>query len=188
MAENKQVKIATKKSSSYEIIIAAAVCVALILVATFVGVCYLMPSGNERKPSHSVVTNFSDGAWANYAIESYYETGAAKGHGILNSTIAAGVHDEKVCWVYLENYTFTYNNGTVVNDLVTNYLDKSTYSNMQVSQQRFINGELAFNDTYGPDAVDFVDDLSLYSNMTVSATGQSVSVHAGTFNTLVRKE
>jgi hypothetical protein len=146
-----------------------------------------MPSGHESQSSNNVVTNFSDGAWANYAIESYNAAGVAKGHGILNSTIAPGFYAEKACWVYLENYTFTYNNGTVVHDLVTNYIDKLTYSNQQISQQRFINGELSFNETWGPEAVDFVDDLSLYSNMSVNATGQSVSVPAGTFDTTVRK-
>ena len=185
MAENHG-EVLIKKSNPKKIVIVA-VCVAVVIVAAFVGIYYLVPPNSEHPQDISVVTNFSDGAYANYVIVSYDDAGAVKGRGILNNTITDGTYDGKSCWVSLENYTFAYINGTVVNDLVTCYLDKSTYSNVQTSQQSYVNGELAYNETWGPDAADSFDDVSLFSNMTVIATDQSVSVPAGTFSTTERE-
>ena len=182
MAENQNAK--TKSKS--KLIVLVAVCAALILVAAFVGIYYLTPSNNQQTTSSDVAPNFSDGAWVNYAIVSCDSAGNPKGRGVENSTVTGGTYAEKPCWNYSGNIVFTYNNGTVFNDLMTYYLDKSTYATLQMSMVRYNNGELEFNETYGPNDAGFVDDLAYFSNLNVTATNQNVSVPAGTFHCTVR--
>jgi hypothetical protein len=183
MAENQIVKAKSKS----KIIALAAVCVALIFVAAFVGIYYLAPPNNQQTPSTDIAPNFSDGAWLNYAIVSYDSADKPKGHGIENNTITSGVYAEKPCWIYTGNIVFTYNNGTVFNDSMAYYLDKSTYATLQMSMVRYNSGELEFNETLGPNDEGFVDDLAYFRSLNVTATNQSLSVPAGNFQCTVRE-
>ena len=183
MAENQ----ITEAKSKSKVIVLVAVCVALVLVAAFVGIYYLVPSNNQQTPSSDVAPHFSDGAWLNFAIVSSDSAGNPKGHGIENVTITSGTCAEKSCWIYTGNVTFTYNNGTVFNDLMTSYYDKSTFATLQMSQVRYANGELQFNETMGPNDEGFIDDLAYFRSLNVTATNQSASVPAGTFECTIRE-
>lgn len=183
MAENQT----AKPKSKTKVIALVAVCAAIIVVAAFVGVYYLAPPKSEQTPSSEVIHNFSDGAWVNYAIVSYnLSDGKPKGHGVENSTIAAGTYNETPCWIYAANIVFTYNNGTVFHDLMTSYYDKSTYATLQLSMIRYADGELQFNETLGPNDEGFIDDLAYMNNLNVTATHQNMSVPAGSFECTVR--
>jgi hypothetical protein len=183
MAENHT----SKAKSKNKVIALVAVFAAVILVAAFVGAYYLLPSNSGQTPTSEVVHNFSDGAWANYAITSYDDAGVAKGHGVENSTVTAGTCGEKTCWIYSGNFVFIYNNGTVVNQTMTYYYDKSNYATLQMSSLSYVNGELADNTTLGPNDAGFEDDDTFYGDLNVTATNQSVSVPAGTFQCTVRE-
>lgn len=183
MAENQT----AKPKSRTKLIALVAVCIALILVAAFAGVYYLLPSNNKQTPSSEVIHNFSDGAWVNYAIASYYNNGTVKGQGVENSTITAGTYNETPCWIYAANITFTYNNGTVFHDLATSYYDKSTYATLQLSMARYANGELQYNETVSPNDEGFIDEFAYVNNLNITATRQSMSVPAGTFECTVRE-
>lgn len=181
MTENQPAKLKS-------IVIAlVAVCAALILVAAFVGIYYLVPPNSEQATSYEVVTHFSDGAWVNYAIVGYDDAGAVRGRGVENSTVASGTYAEKSCWIYSGNVTFTYNNGTVVNDTMTTYYDKSNGTTLQMSMLRYVNGELAINETSGPQDAGYSDDLTFFSSLNVTATNHNVSVPVGTFECTVRE-
>jgi hypothetical protein len=182
MAEN---QIAKAKSKT-KVIALVAVCAALIVIAAFVGIYYLSPPKNEQASSSEVVTHFSDGAWLNYAIVSYDDVGAVRGSGVENNTVTSGVYAGKSCWIYSGNCTFTYSNGTVVNDTMTTYYDKSNNTALQVSMLRYVNGEVAINDTSGPQDEGYSDDLTFFSGLNVTATNQSLLVPAGTFGCTVR--
>jgi hypothetical protein len=177
----------TKSKSKSKVIALVAVCAALILVAAFVGIYYLVPPNSEQASSSEVVPHFSDGAWVTYAIVGYDDAGAVRGRGFENSTVTAGTYAEKSCWIYSGNITFTYNNGTVVNDTMTTYYDKSNCTTLQMSMLRYVNGEVAINDTSGPQDAGYSDDLTFFSSLNVTATNQSVSVPAGTFECTVRE-
>jgi hypothetical protein len=183
MAENQIVKAKSKS----KVIALVAVCIAIVLVAAFVGIYYLLPSNNQQIPSSNIAPNFSDGAWLNFAIVSYDSAGNPKGHGIENGTITSGIYSEKPCWIYTGNITFTYNNGTIFKDLMTSYYDKSTFATLQMSQVRYANGELEFNQTLGPNDEGFVNDLEYFRSLNVTAIHEIISVPAGTFKCTVRE-
>jgi hypothetical protein len=183
MAQNQTVK---GKSKS-KVIALAAVCIAIVLVAAFVGVYYLLPPKNQQTPSTDLAPNFSDGAWLNYAIVSYNSDGTPKGHGVENSTITAGTYAGTPCWICAGDVVFTYNNGTVFHDVMTFYYDKSTYATLQMCMVRYADGELQYNETIGPNDEGFIDDYAYLSSLNVTATGQTVSVPAGTFECIARQ-
>jgi hypothetical protein len=183
MTENQIVKAKSKS----KVIASVVVCVAIVLVAAFVGIYYLVPPKSEQTPTSEVVHNFSDGAYMNYEVVNYYRNGTAGGHGFENETVTAGTYAGTPCWIYGENLVFTYNNGSVFTNSMTTYYDKSTYATLQRSTfSRYANGQ-EINETLGPNDEGFVDDLPYFRSLNVTATNQHVSVPAGTFECTVHE-
>ncbi len=154
-------------------------------MVAFVGIYYLNPPESQSKAT-DVVTNFSDGAWLKTKIVSYDDTGTViDGQGYQTSNVKSGTYDGKACWILTENYTFTYTNGTIRDDFVAYYIDKSTNLNLHYSIMRMVDGVVQFDESYYPGSEGFDDDLLFYGNMTVSAVSEVVQVPAGTFDTTV---
>ncbi len=129
------------KSKTNKLIIVV-VCIAVILVATFVGIYYcVLPSQPTQKGE--VVTNFSDGVWANYTANFYDKNGNFASQGNMMTYTTAGTYNGQDCWVYVENVTYTSTDGAAINDVITYYLDKSTYSTLHQTEQVTSDGLLA---------------------------------------------
>ncbi len=181
---NKSPTLKSKKSSK---IIIAAVCIAVVLVAAFVGVYYcVLPNQPANVPEP--VTNFSDGSWANYTLTVYNENGTIASDGNMMAVSVAGTYNGTNCWVYVENVTYTSKtDGTNTNDLITYYLDKTTYATLHQTEQVTSEGEVIYDGKFDSGEAGFMDTIAIVRNMTVVATGQSVTVPAGTFSTTQRE-
>ncbi len=178
--ENSKVAHVKKKSNKT---IIATVCVAIILIAAVAGVYYYTVP-NQPSDKLEPVTNFSDGAWANYTVNYYDENDtlwASQGSLIVHST--AGTYNGVDCWVYTENDTYTSENGTVINEVVTYNLDKSTFSTLHIKQQIFSNGEVTNEKEFNPGDDGFINDITRFNSMTLIARNEPITVHAGTFST-----
>ncbi len=178
MEENTQIK---KKSNK---IIIVAVLAAVILVAAVAGVYYCtLPSQPKTPETPDVVTNFSDGAWANYDMNYYATNGTLVSKDSMMVYAYASTENGTDYWVYVENETCTNSDGTIVNEVSTYYLDKSTYSNVHLHSEVFTDGVQTYDKEYVPGDTGFPDDLTHFQGMTVIASDESVTVPAGTFNT-----
>jgi len=106
----------SKKPKTHKIIVGI-FCVALILVVTSAGIYYLSQPKSQPEASIDVVTNFNDDAWLKTKIVSYDDTGTTiEGEGYVNSLVKSRTYDGKACWIFSDNFTFTYTNGTVRDD------------------------------------------------------------------------
>lgn len=162
-------------------IIIAVVLVAVIAIAVVAGVYYCTPAKSD-KPKAQAVTNFSDGAWANYT-SLFYEGGNVVLEGSFMACSVAGTYNGADCWTYVENETYRAENGTVISEVVTFTLDKTTYSNLHQTNQIYQNGEVTYTKEIAPNEEGFIDDLTGFQRMTVAASNEPVTSPVGTFNT-----
>ncbi len=166
-------------------IILIVVFILIIVVAVLVAVFYC----GSLNPAHEqsvVVTNFSDGAWANYSLTIYSANGTIASTGKMIVCAFSGTYNGVDCWVYVENTTYTNSYSSTVSDGVTDYLDKSTYSTLYKTEQITSDGALIYNETFSPGDADFMDTISTVRNFAITATDKSVTVPAGTFSTTER--
>jgi hypothetical protein len=94
----------------------------------------------------------------------------------------AGQYNNKDCWVYVENTTWTQVNGTG-SDVFTYYLDKTSYVTLYQTVDSYANGTHTNTMGYANEAEGLVDNLSIFRSLTVKARDKSVTVPAGTFST-----
>ncbi len=174
----------TKKSSSR--IILAAILIATVVIVAVAGVyCLVLPNLKAEK-SPEPVTNFSEGAWANYSLSIYNPNGTVTSSGYMMANTTAGTYNGSDCWVYVENVTYTSTDGSNVNDVITYYLDKSTYTNLHQTECITSNGEVAFDGEFNSGDNGYMDTIAVVRNMTVLATDKAITVPAGTFSTTER--
>lgn len=162
-------------------IIIAVVLVAVVAVAVVAGVYYCSPAKSDT-PKAQAVTNFSDGAWANYTAQ-YYAGGNVVAEGSFMVYTVVGTYNGADCWTYVENQTYKAENSTVISEVVTYTLDKTTYSNLHQTNQIYQNGVVTYTKDIAPNDVGFANDLTGFQSMTVAASDESVTVPAGTYNT-----
>ncbi len=163
-------------------IVILAVLVAVILIIAVVGAYYgTLPSQPTAKATP--VTNFSDGSWANYTENYYDESGQSSPGGMMTYTIS-GTYKNQECWNYVENMTWTDENGTWV-ETDTYYLNKSTYENLGQTCQVYNNGTLSSEKEFATN--ELANDLENFGNMTIIAKDQTVTVPAGTFSCTEQK-
>jgi hypothetical protein len=166
--------------------ILAVVLLAVIAVAAFIGVYYfVLPNQQAQKPT--VVTNFSDGAWANFSLSIYNANGTLASIGRMAARSSSGTINGSDCWVYIENTTYTSSDGSIVTDAVTDYLDKSTYATLKKTEVVTSNGAVIYDQSFSPQDAGFIDTIATVRNFTVTGTGESVTVPAGTFSATVRQ-
>jgi hypothetical protein len=171
-----------KKSNKFLII---AVLVIVIVAVVSVSAYYCLPT--QTTPKTDVVTNFRDGAWANYSLSIYNVDGTVKSSGNMMATTTSGSYGGKDCWVYVETVSYTSTDNAVIGDVMTYYLDKSTYSTLHQSEIVTSDGVVAYNATFNPGDAGFMDTIAIVRNMTVTATDKSVTVPAGTYSTTQRE-
>jgi hypothetical protein len=173
------------KRKSNKILIAA-VLIAVIVVAAFVGIYYfVLPNQQAQKPA--VVTNFSDGAWANFSLSIYNANGTLASIGRMATRSYSGTINGSNCWVYMENTTYASSDGSIVTDVVTDYLDKSTYATLHKTEVVTSNGAVIYDQSFSPQDAGFMDTIATVGNFTITGTDQSVTVPAGTFITTMRQ-
>ena len=123
----------------------------LVLVAVFN--CGYFDSGSCRRillditqpncrETGSRYLNFRVGAWANYSATTYNANGTVAAQGSLMAYSYLDTFNGAESWVYIENDTSTYENGTVVSEVITFNLNETTYSTLHTKEQVFINGEV----------------------------------------------
>jgi hypothetical protein len=178
--------VSSKKKSNKPILLA--VCLAVIVVAAVVSVYYFgLPSQPSEEPQGRVVTNFSDGAWANYSLTIYNQNGTVVSMGNMMAYANSGTYEGADCWVYVENVTYTSSEDTAVTDTVTSYLNKSTFAALHQTEQITSDGVVTYDEAFDSGDEGFMDTLAIVRNMTVTATDKSVTVPAGTFSTTQRQ-
>jgi hypothetical protein len=170
-----------KKSNK---ILLAAVLIIVIVAAVSVTAYYCLPS---QTPEPDVVTNFSDGAWANFSLSIYDSNGAVASSGNMLACAYSGTCDGSDCWVYVENTTYTNSDGSIVTDVVTDYLDKSSYSSLHKTEVVTSDGVMIYDEAFNPGEAGFMDTIATVRNFTITATDKSVMVPAGTFSTTERQ-
>jgi hypothetical protein len=176
MGENTQTKKSSKK------ILVATVIIAVIIVAAVAGVYYgTQPSATAAEKGFAI-TNFRDGAWANYSVVYYDLNGEVVCPGSMLTYTYAGQYNNRDCWVYVENTTWTQVNGTG-SDIFTYYLDKTSYVTLYQTVDSYANGTHTNTMGYTSEAEGLVDNLSIFSSLSVKARDKSVTVPAGTFST-----
>ncbi|HSV49481.1 MAG TPA: hypothetical protein VLH35_04120 [Candidatus Acidoferrales bacterium] len=173
------------KSKKSKKLLIAAVLLIVIVAAVSVGVYYYLP--NQTAPKPDAVTNFSDGAWANYNLTIYNATGTIASNGTMMVYTYAGTYNGTNCWVYVENVTYTSSSGATIVDVVTDYIDKTTYATLHSTQQTTSDGTVMYDKALSPGDAGFMDVIATVRNMTVTATDKSVTVLAGTFSTTERQ-
>lgn len=174
---------AFKKSNK---ILVAAVLIAVIAIAAFIGVYYVvLPNQQAQKPA--VVTNFSDGAWANFSLSIYNANGTLASIGKMMVCSYSGTINGSNCWVYIENTTYANLDGSTVTDVVTDYLDKSTYATLHKTEVVTSNGAVIYDQSFSPQDAGFIDTIATVRNFTITGTDESMTVPAGTFSTTVRQ-
>ncbi len=172
------------KPKKFNKLLIIAVLVIVIVAIVSVSAYYCLPSAAPSKPD--VVTNFREGAWANYSLTIYNPNGTVKSSGNMMATTTSGTYDGKDCWVYAENVSYTSTDGAVIGDVITYYLDKTTYTTLHQTEIVTSDGEVAYNATFNPGDAGFMDTITIVRNMTVTATDISVTVPAGTYSTTQR--
>jgi hypothetical protein len=76
----------------------AAVFIAVIAITAFTGVYYfVLPNQQVQKPV--VITNFSDGAWANFSLSIYNANGTIASIGRMAACSYSGTINGSNCWV-----------------------------------------------------------------------------------------
>ena len=162
-----------------------AVCVAVIVIALIAAVyCFVLPGMNSQN-GFSIVTNFSDGAWANYVVNLYEENGVFASQDTMSVSATSGAFNGKDCWIYVEDYSHI-NATATYSSVTTYYLDKSTFYNMHLKNQLLINGESILAEEFNPESTHFLDDKQNFEEMTVVARGVTAAVQAGTFSCIKR--
>lgn len=162
-----------------------AVIAIIIIVATVSVTAYYCLPSQASKPD--AVTNFHDGAWANYSLSIFSSNGTVASQGNMLASTAQGTYDGKECWIYKENVTYTSTDGAAISDVITYYLDKSTYATLHQTETVTSNGEVAYDAAFNPGDAGFMDTIAIVRNMTVTVTEKSVTVPAGTFSTTQRE-
>lgn len=170
-----------KKSNKLLII---AVLVIVIVAAVSVSAYYYLPSQAPSKPD--VVTNFREGTWANYSLSIYNTDGTVKSSGNMMATTTSGTYSGKDCWIYVENVSYTSTDGAIIGDVITYYLDKTTFATLHQTETVTSDGVVAYDAAFNPSDAGFMDTIAIVRNMTVTATDKSVTVPAGTFSTTQR--
>jgi hypothetical protein len=165
-------------------IMLAAVLLVIVIAAVSVTAYYYHP---RETPNPDAVTNFSDGAWANFSLSIYDTNGAVASSGNMLACAYSGTYDGVDCWVYVENTTYTGSDGSIVTDIVTDYLDKSSYSTLHKTEVVTSDGVEIYNEAFSPEEAGFMDTIATVRNFTVTATDKSVTVPAGTFSTTERQ-
>jgi len=173
----------SNSGKSSKILLAVAL-VVIVLVAVSVTAYYCLP---REKPNPDAVTNFSDGAWANFSLSIYDTDGAVASSGNMMAYAYSGTYNGVDCWVYVENTTYTGSDGSIVTDVVTDYLDKSSYSTLHKAEVVTSDGVEIYNEAFSPGEAGFMDTIATVRNFTVTATDKSVTVPAGTFSTTERQ-
>lgn len=176
MGENTQTKKGSKK------ILIAAVAIAVIVVAAVAGVYYGTSPSAPVEEKGFAITHFTDGAWANYSVVYYDLNGEVVCPGSMLTYTYAGTYNNKDCWIYVENTTWTQVNGTG-SDIFTYYLDKTTYATIYQTVDAYANGTHTNTMGYTSEAEGLVDNLSIFKSLTVKARDKSVTVPAGIFST-----
>lgn len=171
----------SKKPNKLLILLAVIVIIVAVLSVT---AYYCLPSQNSKPDA---VTNFHDGAWANYSLSIFSSNGTVASQGNMLATTAQGTYDSKDCWVYKENVTYTSTDSAAISDVITYYLDKSTYATLHQTETVTSNGEVAYDAAFNPGDAGFMDTIVIVRNMTVTASEKSVTVPAGTFSTTQRE-
>lgn len=174
---------AFKKSNK---ILVAAVLIVVIVAAAFIGVYYFAPP-NQQAQKPAVVTNFSEGAWANFSLTIYNANGTLASIGRMAASSYSGTINGSDCWVYIENTTYTSSDGSIVTDVVTDYLTKSTYATLRKTEVVTSNGVVIYDESFSPQDDGFMDTIATVRNFTVTGTDESVTVPAGTFSTTMRQ-
>jgi hypothetical protein len=189
--DNKQVKaecviqmVDVSKPKKSNKILLAAVLIVIIVAAVSVTAYYCLP---RETLEHDVVTNFSDGAWANFSLSVYDANGAVSSSGNMLACAYSGTYNGVECWVYIENTTYTGSDSSIVSDVVTDYLDKSSYSTLHKTEVVTSDGVEIYNEAFSPGEAGFMDTIATVRNFTVTATDKSVTVPAGTFSTTERQ-
>lgn len=172
-----------KPKNSNRILIATALIIVIVAVVS-VTAYYSLPS---QTPKPDVVTNFHEGAWANYSFSNYNSDGTAAHSGNMLASTTRGTYDGKDCWIYVENVSITNPDGSTAEDVFTYYLDTATYTTLHQTETTTADGAVAYDAAFNPGDADFMDRIALLRNMTITATGKSVTVPAGTFSTTQRE-
>lgn len=165
-------------------VLIAALLIIVIVAVVSVSAYYCLPSQTPSDPE--VVTNFREGAWANYSLSIFNADGTVKSSGNMMATAVSGTYNGADCWVYVENVSYTSTDGAIIGDTITYYLDKSTYSTLHQTETVTSDGVVAYDAAFNPGDAGFMDTIAIVRNMTVTATDKSVTVPAGTFSTTQR--
>lgn len=173
----------SKPKKSNRLLIIAVIAIVIVAIVS-VSAYYYLPSQTPSKPD--VVTNFREGAWANYSLSIYNTDGTVKSSGNMMATTTSGSYNGKDCWVYVENVSYTSTDGAIIGDTITYYLDKTTYATTHQIEVVTSDGVVAYNGTFNPGDAGFMDTIAIVRNMTITATDKSVTVPAGTFSTTQR--
>jgi hypothetical protein len=179
----RDLKMADLSKLRNKILIAAALIITIIVVVS-VAAFYCLPS---QTPKPDAVTNFHEGAWANYSLSIFNSNGTVASTGNMMASTNKGTYDGKECWVYSENVSYTSTDGVAISDVITYYLDTSTYATLHQTETVTNNGEVAYDVSFNPGDAGFMDTIAIVQNMTVTVTGKSVTVPAGTFSTTQRE-
>jgi hypothetical protein len=174
-----------KPKKPNKILIATALIIIIVAVAVVsVTAYYSLPS---QTPKPDVVTNFHEGAWANYSFSNYNSDGAVAHFGSMLASTARGTYDGKDCWIYVENVSIANPDGSAANDVFTYYLDTDTYTTLHQTETTTADGVVVYDAAFNPGDADFMDRIANLRNMTITATDKSVTVPAGTFSTTQRE-
>ncbi|NLF87489.1 hypothetical protein GX563_01550 [Candidatus Bathyarchaeota archaeon] len=173
----------SKPKTSNKILLAA-VLVVIIVAAVSVTAYYCLP---RETPNPEVVTYFGEGAWANFTLSIYNADGTVASSGNMLACAYSGTYGGSDCWIYVENTTYIGSDGSIVSDVVTDYLDKSSYSTLHKTEVVTSDGAEIYNEAFSPGEAGFMDTIATVRNFTVTATDKSVTVPAGTFSTTERQ-
>jgi hypothetical protein len=155
----------------------AAILIAVILIVSVVGV-YVYTQFNQPSSAEKAtpITNFSNGSWANYTVAFFKDHQAYPG-AMMTYTVSGDWHNQD-CWQYIENLTWTDDNGTWA-QVDTYYLDKSTYQCIGQTSQTILNGATYSREEFTGENMS--NDYARFSNMIILAKDASVTVPKGTF-------
>ncbi|NLB76416.1 MAG: hypothetical protein GX799_08110 [Crenarchaeota archaeon] len=133
----------------------AAIFIVVVVVAVSVTAYISLPN---QTPEPVVVTNFSDGAWANYSSE-FYQNGVFVSEGNLMAWVNAGTYNDADCWVYVENETYTLEGGIVQSNIQTFTIDKTTFVGLHQKNEVYENGVNTYTKDFNPGEEGFNDQL-----------------------------
>jgi len=169
---------ATEPMKSKKVMLTAILIVIVVAAVSVAAYYFLAP----QTPEQDVVTNFSDGAWANYSSE-FYQDGVFVSEGRLLVWANAGTYNGVDCWIYVENETYTLEGGIVQSNIQTYTIDKTTFMGLHQKNEIYENGVNTYSKEFSPGEEGFNDQLLVFKSKTVQATDQSITVPAGVFIT-----